>query len=121
MHVAVYGSLRRGEHADLSNNKHAKYIRDVEVPGTLYRVSWFPGVVNQNDGNTTKGELFEIDEKILDALDTYEGYDSERIDSSLFVRELVNFGDVDAYVYYYNHPSTLTQDQEVLGGDWKTA
>lgn len=73
----VYGSLRRNAqaapHPLLSD---ATFLGSATVPGTLYSVDWYPGLVLAGDG-VVHGELFELHpsraDAILRQLDDYEG------------------------------------------------
>lgn len=73
----VYGSLRR----DAAGNHHpllaqARFVGHATVPGALYRVTWYPGLVPDEDG-TVHGELYELPlplaDRMLQVLDDYEG------------------------------------------------
>jgi gamma-glutamylaminecyclotransferase len=111
--VFVYGTLRQGE----GNHRlllSARFVGEAHtVPGfALYDLGAFPGLVREGAGTVT-GELYDVDEATLAALDRLEGvpsfYRRERI-------ELEGVGSTDAY--------TLTSRQVrgcdlIPGGDWK--
>lgn len=116
-HLFVYGSLRRGESADLSARQGAEFIQSDTINGSLYAVSWYPGArVQPGCYDTTLphivGDVFRIDDESLPPLlDAYEGY------PTLFQRvETVTAGGIIVWVYTYNHP--VDEDRLVPDGDW---
>lgn len=73
MRLFVYGSLRRG-----AENNHllgaSTWLGRARTTATctLKRISWFPGLLP--DGVTAvEGDLYDVDEPALAALDEYEG------------------------------------------------
>jgi gamma-glutamylcyclotransferase (GGCT)/AIG2-like uncharacterized protein YtfP len=77
-HLFVYGTLRRGAqpngHAALLHGA-ARFVGRGRVRGRLYRVSWYPGLVDSDDGHdTVVGDVFALPagESLLAALDAYE-------------------------------------------------
>ena len=77
--IFVYGSLRRnaaGESHPLL--REGRFLTAATVPGVLYRVSWYPGLVGDEASESrVHGELFELPAEraaaMLAALDDYEG------------------------------------------------
>lgn len=116
----VYGSLRRGERADLSPRLGAKYMGEAEINGLLYGVAWYPGVKlldfpDKFTGEipTVKGDVFQLlDDDIITLLDAYEGY------PDLFGRsEVTAKGGQKVWVYTYN--GDVWPESLVPSGDWK--
>ncbi len=105
-HLFVYGSLRRnGSGASHPLLVGADHLGNATVQGTLYRVSWYPGLVLTGDGRV-HGEVFAFPparaEAMIAALDEYEG--------TLYVREVavVQLADgrtVNSFVYTYRGPT----------------
>lgn len=103
--VAVYGTLRPGS------------FPVVVIPGRIYDLGSYPGLVL--DGSVSPGvsvEIIEVDDRKLGQLDRYEGYDSNRPETSLYLREEVDFGNGPFFVYTYN--DTMNSRPEVKSGDW---
>lgn len=116
-HLFVYGSLRRGEAADLSQKPGAEFVQSDTINGLLYAVSWYPGAkVQPGCYDTTLphivGDVFKvIDEGLPPILDAYEGY------PTLFDRvETVTAGGIITWVYVYNHD--VDDSRLVDDGDW---
>lgn len=115
----VYGSLRRnaegGSHPLLAD---AGFLGPATVPGTLYSVNWYPGLVLGSDG-TVHGELYELPiaraDAMLHALDDYEGGGFRRRKAHV----LAASGDVsDAWVYVYDGPVHALET--IASGDYGT-
>jgi gamma-glutamylcyclotransferase (GGCT)/AIG2-like uncharacterized protein YtfP len=118
----VYGSLRRGERADLSNNMRASFICPDRINGLLYSVSWFPGLKEvpdipafDYDAPSVVGDVFRLrDDTIIKQLDAYEGY------PDLYERlQTVTESGRKVWVYVYNHG--VHEDSRVKSGDWTSA
>lgn len=101
MYVLVYGSLMKGYW------NHDKYLRDnylVEYVGEgilkeyeMYQVSSFPGIV-QEDGAYVVGEVYKIEEEVLNSLDALEGegFMYKRVKENIL---LTDGSVIKAYVY----------------------
>jgi len=97
-YVFVYGTLKKNKGANhfLSN---AKFLGEGVIQGyEMYIVSYFPGIVKGN--GKVRGEVYEVDEEILEMLDEYEGvpYLYERIKETV---KLDNGKEIEAYLYLY--------------------
>lgn len=103
--VIVYGTLRPG---DESSEK-------VMIPGQIYDIGWFPGLVFNEGGpdSFVVGEIIEVDDEKLSQLDSYEGYYEDDPQGSLYLRKKL----WDCWVYVYNRKIEDTQTL-VEGGDW---
>jgi gamma-glutamylcyclotransferase (GGCT)/AIG2-like uncharacterized protein YtfP len=115
----VYGTLRKGESADLSKRLQVSFIGEDQINGDLYRLGWFPGVTltpGQFDPSlpAVHGDVFRIkDASIIPMLDAYEGY------PSLFDRmETETAGGRHVTVYTYARP-ILDPLSRMASGDWK--
>jgi len=98
--IAVYGTLRptKGE--------------AVEIPGKIYELGWFPGLIMDDSGDTVKGVWIEADDNHLKELDRYEGYNEDHPKSSLYIREAFK----DGWIYTYNRP--IGNQPLIKSGDW---
>ena len=70
----VYGSLKRGFR--LHRHLRASHFRGIACtePGfALYRLVWYPAMVAENTSGMVTGELFDVPEALLSALDEVEG------------------------------------------------
>lgn len=115
----VYGTLRRGEGADLSRNLETSYICEDRISGELFNIGWYPGAKIPDDGRfeislpSIVGDLFRLrTPSIIAVLDAYEGY------PNLYNRRVVitEKGNM-TWVYVYNGP--VPKEKMIPGGDWK--
>jgi gamma-glutamylcyclotransferase (GGCT)/AIG2-like uncharacterized protein YtfP len=95
--VYVYGTLRPGE------------PRTVQIPGKLYDLGWYPGIILGGDSFVTC-EKIEVED--LDAVDSYEGYHPKFTVDSLYIRRPI----LDGWVYEYNQE--FNPQRLVACGDW---
>ena len=75
--VFVYGTLRPGG----SQNHRmaaARLLGPAWVRGALYRIDWYPGLLPDSAGAPVRGDLYEVDEVTLRALDAFEGPEYRR-------------------------------------------
>lgn len=98
--IAVYGTLRPNK-GNL-----------VTIPGKIFNIGWFPGLIMDDSGDTVQGEWIEADDQRLKELDSYEGYNENRPDQSLYVREKFQ----DGWIYVYNRP--IGNQPFISSGDW---
>lgn len=120
-YLFVYGTLRRGERADLSRNKEKVdfCLGEDRINGRMYSVGWYPGVKAMpsrkfdTQSPTVIGDVFRIrDVSIMPLLDAYEGY------PTLFTRiQTKTETGRKVWLYVYNHQ--VREDQEVGDGDWR--
>ncbi len=90
--------------------QYAKNIEEGYFLGRLYQISWFPGAVFTGVASEKVfGTVFQVQHMslVLKTLDAYEGFDEKRLESSLFVRQLItvyleNNRPLKAWVYLYN-------------------
>ena len=110
--VFVYGTLRRGG----SNNYRMdrfRWLGPGAVNGRLYEVSWYPALVLNENAGEVIGDIYEVSEEGLTALDEFEGSEYRR------VRTMVqNAGDEaeSAWIWEWNRPTD--ELQPIPGGDW---
>jgi gamma-glutamylaminecyclotransferase len=82
MLVFVYGTLKTGQrlHEHMAGSR---LIADVATQPLyrLFRIGWFPGLIEHNDGLNIRGELWDVGPERLSVLD-----EVEEVDSGLFAR-----------------------------------
>lgn len=119
--VFVYGTLRRGQSADLSKKANSTYICADRINGEMYNIGWFPGVndiipVDKggfNEGQPTiEGEVFRVEhDSLVRLLDLYEGH------PDFFNRIQVSTENgLTAWVYQY--PWDVSTKEPIPNGDW---
>lgn len=109
--VFSYGTLMRGQRADLRNYFGGEFIGEHEVQGTLYSLGTFPYLVLKGD-NSVKGELFSVTPDQLKEIDEYERY------PNLYQRAKLESSYGDFFVYHMEHPFDPF-DHVIETGDWR--
>jgi gamma-glutamylcyclotransferase (GGCT)/AIG2-like uncharacterized protein YtfP len=75
-YVFVYGTLRRGEPRDINRLLPApRWIGAASVPGVMYHLGAYPGVVlgdDSGDAGRVQGEVYEISAELERQLDEIE-------------------------------------------------
>ena len=116
----VYGTLRRGERADLSRHEKefgVSYVGEDKVNGKIFNLGYYPGAKAESgsfdaDNPVISGDVFKLeDASIITMLDHYEGYPHlyNRIETEAASGETV-------WVYIYNHD--VMDEQHIESGDW---
>lgn len=127
--IFVYGTLRRGERADLSKqfyNYGVDFLSGDKINALLYHLGSFPGVklypldeVEFTDEQpTVTGEVYRIrDASITAILDAYESYRPDTPELGLYNRcKVPSERGRTVWVYTYNHP--VIEEQRIESGDW---
>lgn len=128
--LGVYGTLRKGERADLTSKSSwldNQYLGADEINGLLYHLGAFPGLkleapagidFNPKAARVLIDVFYINDPSTAAVLDAYEGYHADNPESGLYDRAQVKTkrGRL-VWVYLYN-PSVLS-DQLIETGDWK--
>jgi gamma-glutamylcyclotransferase (GGCT)/AIG2-like uncharacterized protein YtfP len=71
--VFVYGTLRRGCARGMSVRfPKSKFIANAKVSGALYDLGAYPGMLLNESNSLVIGELYEVDDEILNKLDEFE-------------------------------------------------
>lgn len=92
----VYGTLRRGPHHETFHllAKHVRYLGEATVPGRLFDLGGYPGMVWPDERKSVVGEVYEVDRKHWDRistrLDEYEGCGPSDPLPREYRREIVN-------------------------------
>jgi gamma-glutamylcyclotransferase (GGCT)/AIG2-like uncharacterized protein YtfP len=72
--IFVYGTLRRGNAGSMSTRfPNAKFVGEAKVSGSLYDLGAYPGLLLGDSNSLVVGEVYEVDDEILDELDEFEG------------------------------------------------
>lgn len=124
--IFVYGTLRRGERADLQKQAHrfdVTFCGNDAINGLMYHLGAYPGIklLTQNFNSELPlvyGEVFRIhDIAMVAIMDAYEGYDADHPERGLYNRsQVLSQTDRPVWVYEYNPP--VTADQMIESGDW---
>ena len=110
--VFVYGTLMRGEGAH-SYLAKAEFIGEYRLPDyAIYDLGWYPGI-RPKTGCCVYGEVYAVDNRMLQEMDRYEG------EGSLYHRMPVvvenETGTLDAVAYVY---AREINGQKIEGGRW---
>ena len=122
--ILVYGTLRVGQGAyfGFKLDRDTRHLGTIRVPGTMYHLGGFPGIVLDGDLEGFRADLLEITDEdavpgVLQRLDGYEGYREEAPDNSLYLRREINLPEYGtAFIYEINRD--MSARIRVAGGDW---
>ena len=113
--VFVYGTLRRGGARAMSGRfPNSKFIADAKVSGSLYDLGAFPGLLLNDSNSLVIGEVYEVDDEILNQLDDIEAssyYSRKQIKISLGTHRKV------CWIYEPN-PESYSFHTLITSGDW---
>jgi gamma-glutamylcyclotransferase (GGCT)/AIG2-like uncharacterized protein YtfP len=113
--IFVYGTLRRGGVRAMPGLfPHSKFVGQAHVAGGLYDMGEYPALLLGGSSSPVRGEVYEIDDKILSELDEIEA-------SSLYRRLQVEVvvGDEKMLCWVYVGDSELCpQGVLITSGDW---
>lgn len=125
-HLFVYGSLMSTAHHPMGARLggEGRLIGPATIQGRLYRVSWYPGVVEGTDpALRVHGELHALDDpaRSLAWLDAYEGVAPGSRESGEYARverpvRLAAGQETVAWVYLYQ--KAVDPARLVAGGRW---
>lgn len=116
----VYGTLRVGQSADLSDGRYSdgvEYVDSDVINGKIFDLGWFPGAkVTPGHFDTGApsiiGDVFRLtDDAIIPRLDGYEGYPNlyDRVQTETASGRHV-------WVYVYN--AHIPEERQIVSGDW---
>ena len=107
MKLFVYGGLLKG--MTLSPFiEGSTYLGPAYIRAEIYFLGQFPGIINGN--NKVFGELYELDEHDLPALDKIEDYHPGNHEKSSYIRKNIEVNSlpegskITAQAYFYNRP-----------------
>src|SRR5687767_13667394 len=115
--VFVYGTLRRGDARAMSIRfPNSKFIAAAKVSGSLYDLGAYPGLVLNEQNTSVIGEVYEVDDEILNQLDEIEA-------SSDYVRKQVeiSLGTQRRSCWLYvpeRNPEFYPGHKLIASGDW---
>jgi gamma-glutamylcyclotransferase (GGCT)/AIG2-like uncharacterized protein YtfP len=113
--VFVYGTLRRGCPRAMSVRfPNSKFITDVRVRGSLYDLGAYPGLLLNESTSLVTGEVYEVDNELLNTLDEFEA-------SSSYLRKQVEISlDTQRKVCwtYEPDPEFYSPRTLITSGDW---
>jgi gamma-glutamylcyclotransferase (GGCT)/AIG2-like uncharacterized protein YtfP len=107
--------LRRGGAGAMSIRfPTSRFIADAKVSGSLYDLGAYPGVLLNESNSLVIGEVYEVDDEILNMLDDYEAssdYWRKQVEISVGTHRRM------CWIYepnheFYSHRSLITS------GDW---
>jgi gamma-glutamylcyclotransferase (GGCT)/AIG2-like uncharacterized protein YtfP len=128
-HLLLYGSLRRGEPGAraMGLDRRLGFVRVVTIRGRLYDLGDYPGLVLGPLAGRVRAELFVIrDPGVTAALDGFEGYnpddpspyDPATGHGSLYLRQSLWAGGVQAWIYVLNLATPPGPEALIRSGDW---
>jgi gamma-glutamylcyclotransferase (GGCT)/AIG2-like uncharacterized protein YtfP len=113
--VFVYGTLRRGDAGAMSKRfPNSKFIADAKVKGSLYDLGAYPGLLLNESNSLVIGEVYEVDDEILNELDDFEA-------SSNYLRKQVeiSLGTHGRICWTYEpNPEFYSPGKLISSGDW---
>ena len=113
--VFVYGTLRRGCAGAMSIRfPSSQFISDAKVSGSLYDLGAYPGVLLNESNSLVIGEVYEVDDEILNELDDYEAsshYCRKQVEISLGTHRRM------CWIYEPN-PEFYSHRKLITSGDW---
>ncbi len=113
--IFVYGSLRSGGAGAMSARfPDAKFVADARVSGTLYDLGPYPGLLVNDSNSAVIGEVYEVDDELLKALDEFEA-------TSNYLRKQVEIspGDESKMCWTYEPDPAFYRLREIIdSGDW---
>lgn len=116
----VYGTLRSGNgaHRGFGLDHRAKFLGTYQLEGSIYHLGGYPGVKLDGRPDGFVAELYETtDARLMEQLDSYEGYHEDNPDRSLYIRQTVERPDFgSAYIYEYNQQ--VGGSPRLESGDW---
>ena len=111
-YIVVYGLLKSMYDNDAAKmvRSHCEAIGEGTLPGYLYDLGNYPGVIfDEESSSTVYGEVFKIikdKEKLIQFLDDFEGVGSQFKSPNEYRKEVIpvqtEMGEIQAWCYIYN-------------------
>lgn len=120
MLVFVYGTLMKGfrNHDHYLENKNPNCTDSIRARMYTYNGSFPYIILTNNPIDIVKGEVYEIDQRVLNNLDYLEGYDPES-DYSHYIRKETITLKHKLTVFVYELADQPKQNMRIRSGDWK--
>ena len=113
--VFVYGTLRRGGARAMSVRfPNSKFIADAKVSGSLYDLGAYPGLLLNESNSFVIGEVYEVDDEILNQLDDIEAssyYSRKQVEISVGAERRIGWT-------YEPNPESYSLQTSITSGDW---
>jgi len=113
--VFVYGTLRRGTARAMTIRfPNSKFIADARVIGSLYDLGAYPGLLLNESNSLVLGEVYEVDDEILNELDDFEAssyYRRKQVEISLGTDRRLGWT-------YEPDPEFYSPRTLITSGDW---
>lgn len=93
---------------------YSKFIADAKVSGHLYDLGAYPGLLSSESGSLVIGEVYEVDDEILNKLDEFEAssnYWRKQVEISLGTHRKL------CWIYEPN-PEFYSLRTVITSGDW---
>ena len=119
MKLFVYGTLMHGFNLHFYLKKYPFLGRAIIKGYDLYDLEFFPAIVPGS--GIVHGEVYEVDERLMDTLDSVEGVDRENPSAGLYIKEetFAFFGDYKEKVVIYVYNRDLPKDSKLIeSGDY---
>lgn len=110
--IFVYGTLRCGA-SNHFRMEGMELLASARVRGRLYRVDWYPALVLDPDAGAVVGEIYQIQNRSLSALDEYEGPQYRRVLSTA-----TDMHGQDHEVWLWEWLDSIETLQPIPNGDW---
>ena len=121
--VFVYGTLRRGG-SNAFRMEGAEFVGEAIVRGSLYTISWYPGLVLNEDAGNVRGEVFRVGPELLRALDEFEGLAAGEIEGCEYRRVETRIHldgvatDEVVLAWAYDWIGQVDDANRISSGDW---
>jgi gamma-glutamylcyclotransferase (GGCT)/AIG2-like uncharacterized protein YtfP len=113
--VFVYGTLRRGCTRAMSIRfPKSQFIAHAKVRGSLYDLGAFPGLILEQSNSLVTGEVYEVDDEILNELDNFEAssnYRRKQVEVSIGTHRRMCWT-------YEPNPESYSFRTVITSGDW---
>jgi len=113
--VFVYGTLRGGG-SNAFRMEGSRFIGQATVHGRLYHIDWYPGLVIDPGATPVIGEIHEVGDIQLAALDAFEGGEYRRVKTTA---TLAGGGECEAWLWEYLPEAD--EARRIPSGDWLVA
>lgn len=82
--------------------------------GSLYRIDWYPGLIDDSSSSIVYGEIYYCDHSLLQELDDFEGdYEYERKKLIVCTSDR---NELEAFVWVYK--KSVDSLEKIPSGDW---